>query len=391
MQATSSSNPSTVISSSDSHQAQSSLAESRPRRENRQLPKRFRDMIPQQLPALFPPGIAVPASSSRLTEASSHTQGSTSSDTPSRSLADMGAPVTPRLRRILETGRNAFGLFRRFEGDKAPSHDPEEHVTMTELSNMPTALPDPPTMNSSYYPYPNRSSFKLGEWYWNGGTQKSQASFRELLDIVKDPEFHSEDIENTNWRKVDQDLADGDSDGEEMGLNNGSWKKSNIMISVPFPKKSATPGPKDFVSGDFYHRSIVSIISEKVANHHDCRQFHFEPYGLYWQPRRSGANQDAVRVHGELYTSPAFMDAHNEVQNLRNEPGCDRPKVVVALQFWSDSTHLTSFGNAKLWPLYLWFGNESKYRRCKPSCHLCNHVAYFQPVSLPASAVSQHA
>ncbi|KAH7904490.1 hypothetical protein BJ138DRAFT_1019091 [Hygrophoropsis aurantiaca] len=74
------------------------------------------------------------------------------------------------------------------------------------------------------------------------------------------------------------------------------------------------------------------------------------------------------------------MDAHKEVQGLPNEPGCDRPKVVVALQFWSDSTHLTSFGNAKLWPLYLWFGNESKYRRCKPSCHLCNHIAYFQPL-----------
>ncbi|KAH7917271.1 hypothetical protein BV22DRAFT_1026716, partial [Leucogyrophana mollusca] len=34
-------------------------------------------------------------------------------------------------------------------------------------------------------------------------------------------------------------------------------------------------------------------------------------------------------------------------------------------------------------PLYVYFGNESKYRRCKPSCNLCAHVAYFQ--NLPDS------
>jgi len=49
--------------------------------------------------------------------------------------------------------------------------------------------------------------------------------------------------------------------------------------------------------------------------------------------------------------------------------------------FWSDATHLTAFGNTKLWPLYMFFGNESKYRRCKPSHHLCEHIAYFQTAS----------
>jgi hypothetical protein len=53
--------------------------------------------------------------------------------------------------------------------------------------------------------------------------------------------------------------------------------------------------------------------------------------------------------------------------------------------FWSDATHLTAFGNAKLWPCYMFFGNESKYRRCKPSCNLCSHVAYFQTVCCFAS------
>ena len=48
--------------------------------------------------------------------------------------------------------------------------------------------------------------------------------------------------------------------------------------------------------------------------------------------------------------------------------------------FWSDATHLTQFGNSQLWPCYLFIGNESKYRWCKPSCNSCSHIAYFQKV-----------
>jgi hypothetical protein len=29
------------------------------------------------------------------------------------------------------------------------------------------------------------------------------------------------------------------------------------------------------------------------------------------------------------------------------------------------------------------FGNESKYRRCRPSLSLFNHIAYFEKVPLP--------
>ena len=49
---------------------------------------------------------------------------------------------------------------------------------------------------------------------------------------------------------------------------------------------------------------------------------------------------------------------------------------------WSDGTHLTAFGMAKLWPLYIYMGNESKYMCCQPSANLCSHAAYFHTVSL---------
>jgi len=108
------------------------------------------------------------------------------------------------------------------------------------------------------------------------------------------------------------------------------------------------------------------------------RHFHYEPYELLW---KSGNEAEEVQVHGELYTSAAFLAEHKKLLQSPPEPGCDALRAIVALMFWSDETHLTSFGNAKLWPCFLYFGNDSKYWWAKPSCHLCNHIVYFQMVS----------
>lgn len=49
--------------------------------------------------------------------------------------------------------------------------------------------------------------------------------------------------------------------------------------------------------------------------------------------------------------------------------------------FASDSTMLAAFGTAKLWPLYMFYGNDSKYKRAKPTEKLFETVAYFEKVS----------
>ena len=74
------------------------------------------------------------------------------------------------------------------------------------------------------------------------------------------------------------------------------------------------------------------------------------------------------------------MKEHRELQMAAGEPGCSLPRVVIGLMFGSDSTLLAQFGTAALWPCYMYFGNESKYRRCKPTCNLCNHIGFFQKV-----------
>lgn len=211
--------------------------------------------------------------------------------------------------------------------------------------------------------------------------QKSHESFKELLSIVGDPDFTSSDIRDTRWSEINSTLAAGgcdeDQDENKWLDEDAGWKQTPISIDVPFHHRMKNPGHQHAVVADLYHRSLVSVIKEKLANPSDDEKFHYEPYDLFWKPNEV---TDEVRVHGELYTSAVFRDAHRDLNTSPGEPGCKLPRCVVALMFWSDATHLTTFGNAKLWPCYLFFGNESKYRRSKPTTDLCNHIAYFQTV-----------
>lgn len=158
-----------------------------------------------------------------------------------------------------------------------------------------------------------------------------------------------------------------------------------ITISVPFPRRSLHPGPRDYTISSFYRRSMLSIIRETLSDRSRCKSFRFEPYLMHWKRSRTTSDM-GVPVYGELFHSEAFLTAHRQLQEQPLDPtsDCTLPRRIVAMMFWSDSTQLTSFGDAKLWPLYVYFGNESKYQRCAPSAKLCSHAAYFQTVSIHA-------
>lgn len=341
----------------------SSLAQRRTRRTGVRMPLRYRqleDVLPQPPPSI--PSQAAPLP--EFTPSSNPTHAPSSHSTPFR------------------TARNVFGLVRQFFSSVPPTHDPEEAATLEDISSIPTVSPadldSVAEPQGPFHPYPNQSSFKLGNWYWNGGV-KSQQSFKDLLDIVGSPDFDPGDVQHTPWDKINSRLGASvdDEGGDEWEDEDVGWRKTPVVIQVPFSRTTAQPDVRPYVAADLYHRPLVSVIREKLANVHDDEHFHYEPYELRWQPPHL---PQEVNVQGELYTSPAFMQAHRELQSSPGEAGCDLPRVVAALMFWSDATQLTTFGNAKLWPVYMYFGNESKYRRCRPSCHLGNHVAYFHKV-----------
>jgi Plavaka transposase len=300
--------------------------------------------------------------------------------------SDNAPSIQSRTFHFFRTPRNLFGMSRQYFSDKLPIRDPDQLASLgcDEVDYQSTSVqPDTSHRSDSvFFPYPNKNSFRLGEWFWNGG-EKSQDSFRELLDIVGDPYFQPSDVRHTKWSAINAVLASNELEDEDEWTDvTAGWTKRPISFTVPFHQRTESPGSRQYTGGELFHRPLVKVITERLTDPRHAEHFHYEPYRLIWQPTDQ---QPDVRLHGELYTSEAFFKAHQELQTSPGEPNCSLPRVVVALMFWSDATHLTSFGNAKLWPLYMFFGNESKYRRCKPSCDLCCHVAYFENVRAKTS------
>ncbi|TEB04127.1 hypothetical protein FA13DRAFT_1575394, partial [Coprinellus micaceus] len=190
--------------------------------------------------------------------------------------------------------------------------------------------------------------------------------------------FRISDISSVNWKTTFSHLGsnkDDLSDAEGLWIRDDGWKSTEISIDVPFHNQTKDPGLKPYHVGTFKHRSVVSIIREKLSSDTESRYFHYYPYKSHW---RRSPDSPEVELYGELYSSQAFRDAHEEIQRkpvTKANEGMER--VVVALMFWSDETHLTAFGGASLWPCYMFFGNESKHLRGEPSKHLGYHVAYF--------------
>ena len=112
-------------------------------------------------------------------------------------------------------------------------------------------------------------------------------------------------------------------------------------------------------------------------------QFHYSPFKLFHTSPVTGEEE---HVFSEVYNSDVFIEEHDKVQRASlppESPNCKLEKSVAALMFWSDSTHLANFGMAKLWPVYMFLGNLSKYVRAQPHSGACHHIAYIP--SLPDS------
>lgn len=81
-----------------------------------------------------------------------------------------------------------------------------------------------------------------------------------------------------------------------------------------------------------------------------------------------------------------MLEENAKIQALLGD-NPDTEVAILALMLWSDSTHLTSFGMASLWPIYLFFGNILKYTWGKPTVHQAHHLAYVPSVNSNPDAI----
>jgi hypothetical protein len=213
-----------------------------------------------------------------------------------------------------------------------------------------------------------------------GSNSKSEGEVDRLVnEVLNAPDFCAKDIQNFNAHRKNSHLDTAD---KASPLEDG-FQVTSITIEVPPGKLDGQLVPHTYSIPGFRYRRLVNVIKAAFQDPLS-RQFHLTPFSLM---HRSPITNKEQRVYGELYNSEEFINEHKRVQNRSppplDDPGCKLEKAVAALMFWSDSTHLTNFGVAKLWQIYLFFGNLSKYLRLRPSSGACQHLAYIPSVQIP--------
>lgn len=216
------------------------------------------------------------------------------------------------------------------------------------------------------------------EWMITGSNQKSVREMDRLAkDVLGAEDFKLKDLAGFSARQENIQLDNSERDSTDTPYSCDGWVESAIEISVPCGLKDNDGLGRPFSIPGLQHRSLLAVMKAALADV-TARRFHFSPFRRIWKSQ-TGVEE---RCFDEAYTSDAWLEAHDKLQKQSNEPDCKLEKVVLGLMFWSDSTHLASFGTASVWPLYLYFANLSKYFRGRPNSGASHHVAYIPSVSV---------
>ncbi|TFK68774.1 hypothetical protein BDN72DRAFT_650911 [Pluteus cervinus] len=332
---------------------------------------------------------------------------------------------------IFKTCRNAFSITRTYHG-RRPTNVPDMNqgfsTLLSDTLQQPEnndGRPDPHPLNRRrklleiITPYRSVSAFLFNDHFWTA-RKKTKKDRNDLLkNVLFHKDFNLDDLRGVNFDALDTAVVEHDglsgsteSDKDSKGQD---WKEDVVAIKIPTGKKETKASKKQdaaerrrlqqerldcsepedeigplppklapfhtFKVPGFYHRSLVSIVKEGCSGA-NSKDFHWHPFEEHWTPPWDPSRTE--RVHGELYTSPAFLEADRKLQELPPEPDCDLPRAIAALMFFSDATHVAQFGQAKLWPVYVYLGNQSKYDRGRPSTHSAYTLAFlpFRPADI---------
>ena len=299
-------------------------------------------------------------------------------------------PQAPLLQRVvlivhnrLKTASNAFGVWREYL--YRPSYDPDLFVSSKDLyihpdsthSDSDPSIPaDASSAGANLIEMANNMTVSLlMGWQNSGSNVKSAGELDSLVhDVLLHPDFKVEELKGFSARRMNRQFDKQDQQSPLLD----TFQESSVEIEVPSGDKNVSP--RKFTIPGLHYRKFTSVI-RAAFDHPLASKFHFSPYKLFYTSPITGKEE---RIFSEVYDSDAFIEEHAKIQRAPlppDNPDCKLEKVIAACMVWSDGTHLANFGTAKLWPIYILFGNLSKYIRAQPTSGACLHLAYIP--SLP--------
>jgi hypothetical protein len=234
-----------------------------------------------------------------------------------------------------------------------------------------------------YHPFSNPSAAAMMVAHHSGTVVKSAQQTTEMAHILGSlgSDLDPLDLSNFNAALENKKL---DAYLDEVPANTfcreDGWLDSSVRIRLPLDKKKMPESSAaEFEVGGVFHRDIIDVISS-VYQSDAVRSFCHIPFQQFWRPSEDAPPE---RLYGEIFTSDAMLDADADICKCHLGNDSDPPDLEVAsvpLLLYSDSTHLANFGTASSWPVYLFFGSQSKYIRDMPSSFACQHIAYMPSV-----------
>lgn len=316
---------------------------------------------------------------------------------------------------IFKTEVDELGLYKVYAFGK-PSVDPSQNARFNTFVQAPTFnsegrrdgsratgdLLGPKDSTSSstnaghtWGPFSNPSEFLVTDWAYHYDTTSFAAMNDLVQNVMLNSQFNPEHLQSYDAKraseKLDRWLDDPvvpDPSVKAEGVPFAAtapdkWLKGKVRIPMPhkdsvFISEEAAP---HLEIDNICHRKLTEVIRSAFEDS-SFSEFDIKPFKRFWKPSE---NEPVQRVYGETYSSTRALDIEQDLYygTLENPLFDSTHEPVIAwLQLWSDSTHLADFGTASLWPIYLYFGNLSKYIRGKSSSHAAHHLAYIPSVSV---------
>jgi Plavaka transposase len=353
----------------------------------RQFPSRYQDFLPNSrtqvphLPAVPEPSFRVPPS-----------------PLPFMSPTTSPEPEEPGLQH-LQTEPDDFGLFRIYP--IRPTIEPDTNSDLDDVCDAPgletfetpssrrwwarfgstDMTTNKKISNNIYAPFKNPTIFRLINWYHSSSGEMSISRLNSLVkDVINPSDFQKEHFDNFSAKRELQRLDD-EEDTSYPFSNENVWKVSTVTIPLPaehVKHTSEIDAPVLEVPG-VHHRNLVEAITTAFQDE-TAKKFHYTPHHLYWKPT---PESEPERVITDLFNADAFISEYKELLKLSPPSSATHMEMAIAaMMVWSDSTHLAEFGTASLWPIYLFFGNQSKYSRARPSDFAAHHIAYIPSVCI---------
>ena len=304
--------------------------------------------------------------------------------------------MDPEVPQQIATTPDGFGIFRKYS--TIPSHNPDDVDPFDDVTSVPPGTA-PTSIGSDLHISTRHDSNPLADsknptedlllGWWSEGSCDGIASLDRLVKCLTSQYFDPSQLKDFNAvsaiRRFEKQHCSS-KPGTTLEPGDG-WKVGSVKIRLPCTKvKQREEDAPEFTVDGILYRDAAEVITKELQDPDSFERIHLKPFEEWWKPSES---DEPVWVYSDVYTSDAMLEADRKLQESLEATSSAGPHLetfIVSVGLYSDSTNLTAFSSASLWPMYMYIANESKYVRAKPTSFSAHHIAYLPTVRvlLPA-------